>query len=200
MHAAVLLLPDQTWFIRWHLYVFFVTHNRSYLILNLNLILKIPFRNTMHYLSEFSLQQDSKIMEQCLQSSSSKSFAILLLFVMLPWVYIRTGRAWKICPVTMGIEPTTCIRCKLLYCIRCKSVMNLVNIAWLSLSQELTISLYELLLVFKSLTIYMLCTYFVGKVSCMGIVYYALFAPLPFGYILMCMLSPGQRRGAPLQA
>ena len=75
MHAAVLLLPDHTWFIRWHLYVFFVTHNRSYLILNLNLILKIPFRNTMHYLSEFSLQQDSKIMEQCLQSSSSKSFS-----------------------------------------------------------------------------------------------------------------------------
>jgi hypothetical protein len=26
---------------------------------------------------------------------------------MLLWVYIHTGRAWKICPATVGIEPTT---------------------------------------------------------------------------------------------
>jgi hypothetical protein len=26
---------------------------------------------------------------------------------MLLWVYIHTGRAWKICPATVGIEPTS---------------------------------------------------------------------------------------------
>jgi hypothetical protein len=30
-----------------------------------------------------------------------------MMFVMLLWVYIHTGQAWKICPATMGIEPTT---------------------------------------------------------------------------------------------
>jgi hypothetical protein len=29
------------------------------------------------------------------------------LFVMLLWVYIHTERAWKTCPATVGIEPTT---------------------------------------------------------------------------------------------
>ena len=31
----------------------------------------------------------------------------ICMFVMLLWVYIHTGRAWKICPATVGIEPTT---------------------------------------------------------------------------------------------
>jgi hypothetical protein len=30
-----------------------------------------------------------------------------MIFVMLLRVYIHTGRAWKICPATVGIEPTT---------------------------------------------------------------------------------------------
>ena len=30
-----------------------------------------------------------------------------MMFVMLLWVYTHTGRAWKICPATAGIEPTT---------------------------------------------------------------------------------------------
>jgi hypothetical protein len=29
------------------------------------------------------------------------------MFVMLLWVYIHTGQAWKICLATVGIEPTT---------------------------------------------------------------------------------------------
>ena len=29
-----------------------------------------------------------------------------MMFVMLLWVYIHTGQAWKICPATVGIEPT----------------------------------------------------------------------------------------------
>ena len=29
------------------------------------------------------------------------------IFVMLLWVYIHTGQAWKICLATVGIEPTT---------------------------------------------------------------------------------------------
>ena len=30
-----------------------------------------------------------------------------IMFVMLLWVYIYTGHAWKICLATVGIEPTT---------------------------------------------------------------------------------------------
>jgi hypothetical protein len=30
-----------------------------------------------------------------------------MLLVMLLWVYIHTGQAWKICLTTVGIEPTT---------------------------------------------------------------------------------------------
>jgi hypothetical protein len=29
------------------------------------------------------------------------------MLVMLLWVYIHTGKAWKICLATVGIEPTT---------------------------------------------------------------------------------------------
>ena len=29
------------------------------------------------------------------------------MLVMLLWVYIHTGQAWKICLATVGIEPTT---------------------------------------------------------------------------------------------
>jgi hypothetical protein len=40
-------------------------------------------------------------------------FSVLVLctqvnmFVMLLWVYIHTGQAWKICLATVGIDPTT---------------------------------------------------------------------------------------------
>ena len=34
-------------------------------------------------------------------------YLYFIIFVMLLWVYIHTGRAWKICPATVGIEPTT---------------------------------------------------------------------------------------------
>jgi hypothetical protein len=30
-----------------------------------------------------------------------------MMLVMLLWVYIHTGQAWKICLTTVGIEPTT---------------------------------------------------------------------------------------------
>jgi hypothetical protein len=30
-----------------------------------------------------------------------------IMLVMLLWVYIHTGQAWKICLATVGIEPTT---------------------------------------------------------------------------------------------
>jgi hypothetical protein len=29
-----------------------------------------------------------------------------MMFVMLLWVYIQTGQAWKICLTPVGIEPT----------------------------------------------------------------------------------------------
>ena len=30
-----------------------------------------------------------------------------MMYVLLLWVYIHTGQAWKICLATVGIEPTT---------------------------------------------------------------------------------------------
>jgi hypothetical protein len=50
----------------------------------------------------------------CLKINEIYFFSVLVLctqvnmmFVMLLWVYIHTGRAWKICPGTVGIKPTT---------------------------------------------------------------------------------------------
>jgi hypothetical protein len=59
-----------------HNYVSIVTHNRSRLTLNPNLMLKTPLCITPLHTSELLFQQDCKIMEQwqCLQSSSSKYF------------------------------------------------------------------------------------------------------------------------------
>jgi hypothetical protein len=58
-------------------------------------------------------------------------------------------------------------------CIWCKSVVYLVHITWLSLSQKLTVSLNELSLATACL-FYILCTYFVRKVPRMGsVIYYA---------------------------
>jgi hypothetical protein len=52
----------------------------------------------------------------CNWTTKSIFFSVLVLctqvnmiFVMLLWVNIHSGRAWKICPATVGIEPTKSI-------------------------------------------------------------------------------------------
>jgi hypothetical protein len=47
-------------------------------------------------------------------SNNNHDFSVLvwctqvnMMLVMLLWVYIHTGQAWKICLTTVGIEPTT---------------------------------------------------------------------------------------------
>jgi hypothetical protein len=67
----------------------------------------IPIGRLLHY-TKIQWAQSPWPRAQININSDKNITQWLLMFVMLLWVYIHTGQAWKICLATVGFEPTRC--------------------------------------------------------------------------------------------